>query len=125
MSHSQVPILFLLTVENFSIFGYKEYNQSDFGIDHLVMSMYRVIICVVGRGYLLGSVHFLGKILLAFALSHLYSTAKLACYLRYLLISYFGIPALYDEKDSFFFFMLVIQGLVGLHKTIQLQLLQD
>ena len=31
----------------------KEYNQSDFGIDHLVMSMYRVIYCVVGRGCLL------------------------------------------------------------------------
>ena len=30
--------------------GCKEYNQSDFGVDHLVMSMYRVISCVVGRG---------------------------------------------------------------------------
>jgi len=29
--------LFLLTVESFSIFGCKDYNQSDFGIDHLVM----------------------------------------------------------------------------------------
>jgi len=31
----------------------KEYNQSDFGIYHLVMSMCRVISCVVGRGCLL------------------------------------------------------------------------
>ena len=31
----------------------KEYNQSDFGIDYLVMSMCRVISCVVGRGCLL------------------------------------------------------------------------
>ena len=29
------------------------YNQSDFGIDHLVMSMCRVFSCVVGRGCLL------------------------------------------------------------------------
>ena len=27
----------------------KEYNQSDFNIDHLVISMCRVISCVVGR----------------------------------------------------------------------------
>ena len=50
MSHSHLPVLFLLTVESFSIFGCKEYNQSDFGVDHLVMSMYRVFSCVVGRG---------------------------------------------------------------------------
>ena len=53
MSHSHLPVLFLLTVESFSIFGCKEYNQSDFGVDHLVMSMYRVFSCVVGRGCLL------------------------------------------------------------------------
>ena len=28
----------------------KEYNQSDFSVDHLVMSMCRVISCVVGEG---------------------------------------------------------------------------
>ena len=26
-------------------FGCKEYNQSDFGVDHLVMSMFRVFSC--------------------------------------------------------------------------------
>ena len=36
-----------------SIFGCKEYNQSDFGVDHLVMSMCRVFPCVVGRRCLL------------------------------------------------------------------------
>ena len=46
MSHSQLPVLFLLTVESFiSIFGCKEYSQSDFGVDHLVMSMCRVLCC--------------------------------------------------------------------------------
>ena len=30
LSHSQLLILFLLTVYSFSIFGCKEYNQSDF-----------------------------------------------------------------------------------------------
>ena len=40
----------------------------------------------------------------------------------YLLTSYFGIPVLYDEK-GIFFLVLVLEGLVGHHKTIQLQLL--
>ena len=32
---------FLLTVYSFSIFNYKEWNQFDFGIDYLVMSMWK------------------------------------------------------------------------------------
>ena len=36
MSHSQLPVLFLLTVWSLSIFGCKECNQYDFGVDHLV-----------------------------------------------------------------------------------------
>ena len=45
-------------------------NQSDFGVDHLMMSMCRVFSYVVARGCLLWPVHSLGKILLAFALLH-------------------------------------------------------
>ena len=45
MSHSQLVVLFLLTVQSFSIFGCKEYNQSDFGTDHRAMSRYRVLCC--------------------------------------------------------------------------------
>ena len=41
----------------------------------------------------------LAKLLLTFALLHLYSKAKLTCYSRYLLTSYFCIPVLCDEKD--------------------------
>ena len=43
-------------------------NQSDFSIEHLVMSMCRVVSCVVERGCLLWPVQSLGKILLAFDL---------------------------------------------------------
>ena len=48
----------------------KEYNQSDFGVDHLVMSMCTVFSCVIGRGCLLWPLHYLGKTLLVFALLH-------------------------------------------------------
>ena len=50
LSHSQLLVLFFLTVQSFSIFGCKEYKQSDFGVDHLVMYIFS---CVVGRGCLL------------------------------------------------------------------------
>ena len=45
--------LFLLTLWSFSIFGCKEYSQSDFDIVHLVISMFRVFFCVVERWCLL------------------------------------------------------------------------
>ena len=67
--------------------------------------------------------HFLGKTLLVFVLLISYSKAKLACYCRCFLTSYFCIPVPYNEKDIFFW-VLVLKGLLGLHRTIQLQLLQ-
>ena len=115
----------LLTVWRFSIFNFQEYNHSDFGIDHLVTSMCRVFSCDVGRGYLLWPVCSFGKTLLAFTLLHfgLQGQAKFACYSGYLLTSYFCIPVPYNEKGHLFW-VLVPKGLVGLHRTVQLQLLQ-
>ena len=49
----------------------------------------------------------------------LYSKAKFACYSRYLLTSSFRIPVPYDEKGFFFFWMFIVEGLVGLHRTVQ------
>ena len=48
--------------------GYKVYNQFDFGVDHLVMSMCRVVSCVFGRGCLLWPAPSLGKTPLVFVL---------------------------------------------------------
>ena len=55
---------------NFSVFSCKEYNQSDFGIDHLVMSKGRIVSCVVWNRCFLWPVCSLGKTLLAFSLLH-------------------------------------------------------
>ena len=52
-----------------------------------------------------------------------YSKAKFACYPRCFLTSLFCIPVPYNEKDIFCG-VLVLKGLVGLHRTVQLQLLQ-
>jgi len=101
LSLSQLQVLFLLIVESFSIFISNEYKQSDFGIDHLVMSMCRVISCVVGRGCLLWPAHS-GKTLLALSCLILYCKTKLACHYRYLLTFYFWILIPYDENHPFF-----------------------
>ena len=82
--------------------------------------MCTVISCVIGRGYLLWPVCSLGKTLLAFPCFILYSKAKLACYSGYLLTSCFCIPIPYDKKDIFL--VLVIESVVDLHRTSQLQL---
>ena len=87
------------------------------------MSMCRVFSCVVGRGCLLWPVHSLGKTLLAFVLFHPVFRGLICLLLQVFLTSYFCIPDPYNEKDVFFA-VLVLKRLVGLHRTIQLQLLQ-
>ena len=67
--------------------------------------------------------HVLGKTLLVFALLHSAFQGQFACYSRCFLTSFFCIPLPYNKKDTVFG-VLVLQGLVGLHKTIQLQFLQ-
>ena len=80
------------------------------------MSMCRVFSCVVGkRVFAMTKVFSLPCFIL-------YSKAKFACYSRCFLTSYFCIPVPCNEKDIFWG-VVVLKGLVGLHKTIQLQLL--
>ena len=86
----------------FSISGCREFNQSGFGIDHLVMSMCRVFSCVVGRGCCYDQCVLLAKLCYPLTCFILYSKAKFACDSRYLLTFYFCIPVSYDEKDIFF-----------------------
>ena len=87
------------------------------------MFMCRVFSCVIGRGCLLWPVRSLGKTLLALPCFIPYSKAKFACYFGCFLTSYFCILVPYNEKDIFFC-VLVLEGLVGLHRTVQPQLLQ-
>ena len=87
--------------QSFSIFGCKEYNQSDFADDHLVMSMCKVFSCVFGRGYLLWPVRSLGKTLLAFALLHSILQGQICLLLQVFLDSYFCIPVPKMKRTSF------------------------
>ena len=85
-----------LIVQSFSILEFKEYNQSDFDIDHLVMSMCRVFSCVIERRC--SQCVLLAKLCQTLPCFILYSKAKFACYYRYLLTSCFCIPIPYDER---------------------------
>ena len=97
-------------------------NQSDFLLT-IWWCPCVVFCCVVWRGCLLWPVRSLWKTLLALPCFIPYSKAKCACYSRCFLTSYFCIPVPYNEKDIFFG-VLVLKGLVGLHRPLQLQLLQ-
>ena len=115
---SPIDLLLLLL-----LFNYKEYNQSDFGIEHLVMSMCRVFSCAVGLGCLLWPVCSFGKTLLVFALLHSVLQGQIfllvQVFLNFLLLHFSPL-----SWKGHLFWVLVLQGLVGLHRTIQLQLLQ-
>ena len=87
------------------------------------MSMCRIFSCVVGRGCLLWQVSSLGKTLLAFAFLHSVFQGQICLLLQVFLdfLLWHSVP--YNEKDIFFW-VFILKGLVGLHRTIQLQLLQ-
>ena len=85
------------------------------------MSMRRVISCAVGRGCLLWPVHSLGQTLLAFALLHSVLQGQI-----YLLLQ-ISLDCLLSHSSPLWWkghlvWVLVLEGLVGLHRTIQLQL---
>ena len=113
---------FFLTVWSSSIFGCKEYNQYDFGVGHLVMSICRVFSCVVGTGFLLWSVCSLGKTLLAFAMLHSVLQDQV-CLLLQLFLDFLLLHSRPLQWKGHLFWVLFLESLVDLHRTIQLQLL--
>ena len=74
---------------------------------------------------MLRPVHSLDTTLLAFALLH-FAIQGQTCLLLQVYLDFVLLPSFpYNEKNFFFFFLLlVLEGLVGLHITVQLQLLQ-
>ena len=87
------------------------------------MSMCRVFSCVVGRGCLLWPVRSLDKTLLAFALLHSIFQGQICLLLQVFL----DFPHLHSRPIKWkghLFWVLVLKGLIGLHRTVQHQLLQ-
>ena len=94
-----------------------------FGVDHLVLSTCRVFSCVVGRGCLLWPVCSLGKTLLAFALLRFVLQGQI-CLLLQVSVDFLLLHSNCLWWKGHLFWLLVLEGLTGLHRTVQLQLLQ-
>ena len=80
-----------------------------------------VFSCVVGRGCLLWPVRSLGKTLLAFALLHSVPQGQIYLLLQ---VSLDFLLLHSSPLRGLLFWILVLEGLVGLHTIIQFQLLQ-
>ena len=103
------------------IFGCKEYNQSDFGADHLVMSMCRVLCCWKRVFAMTSAFSWQNSIRLCPA-SFCTPRPNLPVILGVSRLSTFSFQSPIIKRT--FFGVLVIKGLVGLHRTVQLKLLQ-
>ena len=87
------------------------------------MSMCRVFSCVVRRGCLPWPVHFLGQTLLVFALPQSVFQGQI-CLLLQVFLDFLLLLSSPLNWKGYLYWVLVIKGLVGLHRTVQLQLLQ-
>jgi len=95
-------------------------NQLDFGMDHIVMPMSKLPLCVVEKGYLLWHVHYLGRIPLAFDLLHYVLQGK-TCLLLQISLDFL----LWHTNPHWWWkhlcLVLVLGGFLGLYRTYHLQ----
>ena len=114
-------LVFADCIELLHLWLQRIYNQSDFSVEYLLMSMCKVFSCVVGRRCLLWPMCSLGKILLASARLHFVLQGQTCLILQvsfdFLLLH--SSPLWWKEH---LFGVLVLEGLVCLHRTIQLHL---
>ena len=87
------------------------------------MSICRVVSCVVGKGCLLWPVHSLSKTVLAFVLLHSVLQGQ-TCLLLHVSLDFLLLHLISLWWNGYLFLVLVLVDLIGLHRTIQLQLLQ-
>ena len=106
------PGLVLLTVQSYSIFGCKEYNQSDFSIDHVQHPCVGSSLVLLEEGVCCDQSVLLAKPYQPLPCFILYSNA----FARYFLTSYFCILAPYNENNIFFGCQVIANTLFQQHK---------
>ena len=89
-----------------------------------MMSMCRIYCCAVGRGCLLWPMRSLQKTLLAFALLHSVLQGQI-CLLLHVFLNFLLLHSSPLKWKGHLFWVLVLEDLVGLHRIVQLQLLQS
>ena len=122
------PGLVFAVCIQFSTFCYKECNQSDFGIDHLVMSMCKVVSSVAEKGFCYDSAFSWQNSISLCSASFCIPRPKLLVIPGISWLPTFALQSPKVKRTSFLFIyfwgVLILEGLVGLHSTNQLQLLQ-
>ena len=119
--HSQS--YFFLTASSFSIFGCKEYNQSDFSIDHLMMSRYSLLLCCWKRVFAVTSVFSWQNSVSLYPASFCTPRPNLPVTPGVSWLPTFAFQSPMMKRTSFW--VLILEGFVCLHRTIQFQLLQN
>ena len=110
--------VFFFWLYSFSTLGCKEYNQSDFTIDHLVVSMCWVFYSVSGRGSLLWPVCSLGKTLLIFSRLHFVLQGQI-CQLLKVSINFLLLHSSPLWWKGHLYWVLVLEDLLGVRRTVQ------
>ena len=124
LSHSQLQVLFLLTMYGFSILGWKNIINLIFILTTCWCPWIESCLVLLLKGVFYDHHVLLTKLCQSWPCFTFHYKAKLAYYPGYLLTSSFCISILYDEKEIFplpFFLVLDIGGHVGLHRTGELQ----
>ena len=93
------------------------------GVGHLVMAICKGFSCVAGRGCLLWPVCSLGKILLGFSLLHSVLQDQI-CLLLQVFLDFLLLHSSPLYWKGHLFWVLALEDLLGLHRTVQLQFLQ-
>ena len=109
-------------VQGFSMSSCKEYDQSYSVLTICLYSCVESCLVLLEEGVCYDQCILFAKLYQPLTFFIPYSKAKCACFSRCFLTSYFCIPVPYNEKDIFL--GLVLKGLVGLYRTVQLQHLQ-
>ena len=123
-SSKELMIWAPVSSRSFSVFSCKEHNRSDFSIDHLVMFICRVISCVVGKWCLLWPACFLDKTISLWPASFCTPRPKCLGLLSWVSLDFLVIHSNPLWWKGHLLLVLVLEGVVCLHGTGQLQLLQ-
>ena len=120
--HSQLLVLFLLTVLSFPSLAARNIINL-ISVLTIWWCPCVVLSSVVGKGCLLWPVCSLGKTLLAFAMLHSVLQGQI-CLLLQVFLDFLHLHSTPLKWKGHLLGVLVVEGLVGFHGTIQLQLLQ-
>ena len=123
LSHSQLPILFLLTMYGLSILGWKKIINLIFVLTTCWCPWIESLLVLLLKSVFYDHHVLLTKLCQSWSCFILHYKAKLAYYSGYLLTSSFAFQFFMMKRKSFpcFFSVLDVGGLVGLHRTGQLQ----